>query len=222
VIHSADINSVMLNKFFSISRLSCGKYFFLLTILILINSLSVFSQTKTNLEVFYSLTDSLVHKIVSEIPANENQFLLNLNLGESYSLFENQIRTSFRKYGKEIPAHLPNDLYIPHVNIVFEKAGVEYGEMFKDGWFGSHYVQRYETISGNYLQSSSESIKKEFEITHLDTVKVEEIKNLENDSFPFTKDTIPSEPFLSGFAEPLIAIGTAAAAVVLFFTIRSK
>ena len=94
--------------------------------------------------------------------------------------------------------------------------------MFKDGWFGSHYVQRFETIYGNYLQSSSESMKKEFKITQLDTVKVEEIKNLENESFPFTKGTIPSEPFLSGFAEPIIAIGTAAAAVVLFFTIRSK
>lgn len=212
----------MLIKFFSKSRIKWGKFFFLLSISVLINSPDTFSQTKTNLEIFYLLTDSLVHQIVSEIPPGENQILLNLNLGGSYSLFENQIRTSFKKYGKEIPEHLPGELYIHHVNIVFEGAGVEYREMFKDGWFGSHYVQRSETIFGNYLQSSQESMKKEFEITHLDTVKVEDIKKLENDSFPFTKGNIPSEPFLSGFAEPLIAIGTAAAAVVLFFTIRSK
>jgi hypothetical protein len=222
VSQSVDINGAMLIKFFSKSRIKWGKFFFLLSISVLINSPDTFSQTKTNLEIFYLLTDSLVHQIVFDIPSNENQILINLNLGESYSIFENQVRTSFKKYGKEVPEHLPNDLYIPHVNIVFEGAGVEYGEMFKDGWFGSHYVQRYEKIYGSYMQSLSESMKKEFEITHLDTVKVEDIKKLENDSFPFTKGKIPSEPFLSGFAEPLIAIGTAAAAVVLFFTIRSK
>ena len=94
--------------------------------------------------------------------------------------------------------------------------------MFKDGWFGSHYIQRYTTIFGNYLQSFSKEGKKEFEITKIDTVKVEDIKYLENDSFPFTKSTIPPEPFISGVAEPLIAIGTAAVVVALFFIIRSK
>lgn len=212
----------MLIKFFSINNLFRGKFLFLFSISVLINSSNTFSQSKTNLEIFYLLTDSLVHQIVKEIPPDQNQILLNLNLGESYSLLENQIRTSFKKYGKEIPEQLPGELYIPHINIVLENAKVEYGEMFKDGWFGSHYVQRFETIRGNYLQSSSESMKKEFEITNLDTIKVEEINNLENDSFSFTKGIIPSEPFLSGFAEPVIAVGTAAAAVVLFFTIRSK
>jgi hypothetical protein len=103
-----------------------------------------------------------------------------------------------------------------------EGAGIEYGEMFKDGWFGSHFIQRYSTIFGNYLQNYTEDGKRKFEITRLDTIKVEDIKYLDNDSFPFTKGTIPPEPFLSGLAEPLIAIGTAAVVVVLFFTIRSK
>jgi len=53
-------------------------------------------------------------------------------------------------------------------------------------------------------------------------VKVEEIKYLQNESFPFTTGKIPPEPFLSAIAEPLIAIGTAAAVVILFFSVRSK
>ena len=48
------------------------------------------------------------------------------------------------------------------------------------------------------------------------------IKSLENESFPFTKGAVPPEPFLSGLAEPLIAIGTAAVIIALFFSIRSK
>jgi len=209
-------------KFVGKYFLILGKFLFLLIAIILLISVKVNSQTLTNLEVFYLLTDSLIDQIVQEIPVNENKILLTLNLGQSYSLFSNNIRARFNKYDKEILDYPPDDLNILRVDIVMEGAGVEYGEMFKDGWFGSHYVQRYLTIFGNYLQTFSEEGKREYEITRLDTIKVEDVKYIENDSFPFTKGTLPSEPFISGLAEPLIAIGTAAVVVVLFFTIRSK
>ena len=212
----------MLMKFVGKYFIILGKFLFLLFTIIFLISVKAKSQTLTNLEVFYSLTDSLVDQIVQQLPAKENKILLTLNLGERYSLFSNNIRARFNKYGKDILDHPPDNLNIPQVDIVMEGAGVEYGEMFKDGWFGSHYIQRYSTIFGNYLYTYSKEGKKEFEITKIDTVKVEDIKYLENDSFPFTKGTLPSEPFISGLAEPLIAIGTAAVVVVLFFTIRSK
>ncbi|MGB5289687.1 MAG: hypothetical protein WBN42_14455 [Ignavibacteriaceae bacterium] len=219
--HSSDINNTMQTKFFN-NLLFIPKKVFFLPIAFTLLSFECNCQTKTNLEIFYSLTDSLVDQINLEIPSNEKKILLTLNLGQSYSLFSNGITERFRQSGKEILDKPPDDLNIPHVDIVMEGAGVEYGEMFKDGWFGSHYVQRYSSIIGNYLQTFSEDGKREFEFTRLDTIKVEDIKNLENDSFPFTKGTIPAEPFISGLAEPLIAIGTAAVVVVLFFTIRSK
>lgn len=212
----------MLMKFVGKYFIILGKFLFLLFAIIFLISVKANSQTLTNLEVFYSLTDSLIDQIEQEIPVNENKILLTLNLGESYSLFSNNIRTRFNKYDKEILDHPADDLNIPQVDIVLEGAGIEYGEMFKDGWFGSHYVQRYSTIFGNYLHTYSKEGIRKFEITMLDTVKVADIKYLENDSFPFTKGTLPSEPFISGLAEPLIAMGTAAVVVVLFFTIRSK
>ena len=211
----------MLNKFLYRTFFISKKLFFLFIALTLI-SFKINCQTKTNLEIFYSLTDSLVDRIVKEIPSNENKLLLTLNLGESYSLFSNEIISEFRKNGKEIFEHSSDSTDLPYVNIVMEDAEVEYGEIFRDGWFGMHYVERFSTISGNYLHTFSGGEKKEFEITNVDTIKVENIKILENDSFPFTKGTIPPEPFLSGVAEPIIAIGTAAAAVALFFIIRSK
>ena len=211
----------MLNKFFNDHLFIQGKIFFLIIAFTLL-AVKGNCQTKTNLESFYSLTDSLVDQIAAEVPTKENKILLTLNLGQSYSLFSNNIKARFNKYGKEILDYSQDSLNIPHVAIVMEGAGIEYGEMFKDGWFGSHYIPRYSTIFGNYLQSFSKEGKKEFEITRLDTVKVEDLKYLENDSYPFTKGNVPSEPFISGLAEPLIAIGTAAVVVVLFFTIRSK
>ena len=187
-----------------------------------LSSSNFYSQTKTNLDVFYSLTDSLVDKISSEIPSNEKYILLTLNLGQQYSLFSNTIKDRFIKNGKEILNQPPDEINLPKVNIVMEGAGVEYGEMFSSGFFGTHYIQRSSTMFGNYLQSNSNKGKQEFEITTIDTVKVEDINSLENPSYPFTKAELPPEPFLSGFAEPLIAIGTAALVVVLFFTVRSE
>ena len=212
----------MLIKFAIKYLFNSGKILLPILVIILLSSMKVNCQTKTNLEVFYSLTDSLVDKINSEIPSGEKKILLTLNLGQSYSLFSNNIKEKFIKNGKEILNQPPDELNIPTVDIVMEGAGVEYGEMFRSGFFGTHYIQRYSTIFGNYLQSFTEKGKQEFEITALDTIEVENINSLENPSYPFTQAKVPPEPFVSGLAEPLIAIGTAALVIVLFFTIRSE
>jgi hypothetical protein len=194
----------------------------LLIILFLQKPVTLNAQSLTNLEILYSLTDSLVNKIADEIPHDQNKILLKLNLGTAYSLFENNIRTGFIKKGIEIQVHAENENIIPSVNIILEKAGIEYGEMWRKGWFGAHYLPRRAMISGNYLQSFSDNEIRTFEITALDTIKVDDIKMLENESFPFTQDEIPSEPFFFGVAEPVLAIAAAAAIVILFFSIRSK
>ncbi len=212
---SAHISNGMMKKLILKLLLNFLLYF-------LVFQTSVFSQSLTNLEVFYSLTDSLSNQIIEEIPPDEPMILLTLNLGERYSLFANNIRSAFIKTGKEILNTPIGELNYPHVDIVIEGAGIEYGEMYRDGWFGDHLIQRYAAIYGNYLQSFSSEGKIEFMFEVIDTVKVEDIKYLENNSFPFTKGSIPAEPFLSGLAEPIIAIGTAAVLIALFFSIRSK
>ncbi len=149
----------MLIKFVIKYLFNSGKILLPIIVIILLSSLKVNCQTKTNLEVFYSLTDSLVDKINSEIPSGEKKILLTLNLGQSYSLFSNSIKERFIKNGKEILNQPPDELNIPTVDIVMEGAGVEYGEMFRSGFFGTHYIQRYSTIFGNYLQTFSEKGK---------------------------------------------------------------
>lgn len=212
----------MLMKFASKYLFRVEKILILFFAIIVFNTSNSYSQLKTNLDVFYSLTDSLIDKINSEIPSNEEKILLTLNLGERYSLFANSIQDRFIKSGKEIVHQPPDEINIPTVDIVMEGAGVEYGEMFRSGFFGTHYIQRYSTIFGNYLQTFSDDGKQEFELTVLDTVKVEDINSLQNPSYPFTQASVPPEPFGSGFVEPIIAIGTAALVIVLFFSIRSE
>jgi hypothetical protein len=190
-------------------------------VLILISGI-IFPQTKTNLQVLYSLNDSLVNQIVEDIPQKNDKIILTLNLGDSYSIFSNHIKNDFIKNGKEIFTIPPGELNLPEINIVLEEAGVQYGELDRDGWFGDYYVPRTLLINGHYLNTASNNGLQQFFITAIDTVKVEELESLENNSFPFTKGNIPAEPFLSSVWEPIIAIGVAAAAILLLFSVRSK
>jgi len=182
----------------------------------------IFPQTKTNLQVLYSLNDLLVNQIVENIPQKNDKIILTLNLGESYSIFSNHIKNDFIKNGKEIFTIPQEELKLPEINIVLEEAGVQYGEVDRDGWFGDYYVPRTLLIKGHYLNTASNNGLQQYFITAIDTVKVEELESLENNSFPFTKGNIPAEPFLSSVWEPIIAIGVAAAAILLLFSVRSK
>lgn len=181
-----------------------------------------FSQPKSNLEILYSLNDSMANRILNELPPGKNLVELKLNLGDTYSVFSNHINSVFVKSGNKIVEPVENELNLIRINIVLDNAGVEYGEMERDGWFGDYFVNRTVFIKGNYFNSFSKNGLEEFYISTADTVKVEDIKDIENDSFPFTRGEIPPEPFFSSLLEPIIAIGTAAIAVILFFSVRSK
>jgi hypothetical protein len=179
----------------------------------------IFAQPKTNLDVFYILVDSSVNQFISQLTEAEDSIELELNLGESYSIFENKIIAGLYSSGKFIAEKNKNARYI---NYIINDAKVEYGEIFRDGFFGDYYIPRKIFLKGNYLVKTNSAFFKEFNYSFNDTIKYDEINNVENDSYPFTKGDIPSEPFFSGLFEPVVAIGTAALAVILFFTIRSK
>jgi hypothetical protein len=191
-------------------------------ILLILLPLQVHSQTKTNLDVLYSLSDSLVKKICAELPMDVKKISAKLNLGEVYSVFSNRIKDKFIREGKILSESSSSELNLPEINIVFENAGVKYDEIERDGWFGDYLAPRTLFIRGNYLCSWAETGLENFYIAEEDTIKVDEINSLENNSFPFTKGNIPPEPFLSSLLEPVIAIGVAAISIILFFTVRSK
>ena len=116
---SVDISIVMLMKFVEKYFFRVRKLIFLLFSISLFYSLNFYCQNKnSNLDVFYSLTDSLVNKIDSELPSNQKNILLTLNLGDRYSLFANTIKDQFIKKGKEIVTQPPDEINIPTIDIV--------------------------------------------------------------------------------------------------------
>jgi hypothetical protein len=207
----------MLKRIFILKKL-IPINFFIISFFI---SIPIFCQVKDNLEIFYTLIDSSGMNIVKNLAASKGELSLNFNLGEAYSLFQNHLESIFYKNGYSVNSKDSVDNKIT-INYVLDNAEVNYGDIFRAGLFGSYMLPRIIKISGNYSIRNDSFLYKEFHYNYLDTVKVDNIKTLENNSYPFTEGNVPAEPFFSSLFEPLVAIGTAAIAVYLFFTIRSK
>jgi hypothetical protein len=195
--------------------------FFKFLTLIICGIIPLFSQTKTNLDVFKVLVDSSISEALVNISDSPKDIFLDIKLAPAHSIFENQIFESVKAQKNNIST-TSNSLENISLSYSIENAVVNYGEVFRDGFLGDHFTARKIFLSGSYRFQDKEMKVKDFYFQSIDTVKFDEIQTLENSSYPFTKGEIPSEPFLSNLFEPLVAVGTAAVVIALFFTVRSK
>ncbi|NOX17127.1 MAG: hypothetical protein GXO87_02465 [Chlorobi bacterium] len=182
--------------------------------------LSVFAQGIDNLQFLLTLTDSSVNSIAKDLSAEKNYFL-NIIAPEEYKLLAERARFAFA----QTELNIADDSTSSNVISYFvENARIEYPDVFRDGWFGEYLVERKAELSGSFLIETrkGKSIAKEFNITETDSVEYDKIKQIELASLPFTKGSIPAEPFFSSLWEPIIAVGTVVITVVLLFTTRTK
>jgi hypothetical protein len=177
-------------------------------------------QPDTNLDIFYSMIDSSVTDFISKVPQSEESIKLDLNLGKDHSVFTNKVIAKIISFGKKISNEKDNET--SSVNYIINKTDVTYGEIYRDGFFGGYYLPRNLSLTGNYTVKTDSTVFKDFSYSYNDTLKYDDIQNVENADYPFTKGEIPPEPFLSSLFEPIVAVGAAAVAVILFFTVRSK
>lgn len=79
-------------------------------------------------------------------------------------------------------------------------------------------------FAGSYLIVKSNNMIQPFEYAaaKTDTIKLEEISALENQTLPFTQAKIPAQPLLTSLLEPIIVVGTLIVTVILLFTVRGK
>ena len=186
---------------------------------LLLLTISLQAQTKSNLEVFYSLLDSSIYEIKNMLAEKSEISNLQINLGKEYSIFHNYLISGLSREGIIINR---NSESAPELSYVIETSNVEYDNMERRGLFGDYFVTRKIIVEGNYLIYPGEFGIKRFSFNQIDSVDVSEIQKLENSSYPFTQGELPAEPFFPGLIEPIIAVGTAAIAIILFFTVRSK
>lgn len=193
----------------------------LLFIIVLLLSQSVIlSQTASNLDQFYTLIDSASNQLLKDL-GEAKKVNLELNFGTDYSVFANQVRGKLLRNNIQLIGDNSEDKNYVRVNFVIDNSFVGYSEPEKDGIFGDFFTTRTIELSGNYFISNNPQVK-DFKLVVKDTINVEDVENVENRSYPFTRGELPPEPFFSSLLEPIVAIGAAAVTVILFFSVRSK
>lgn len=184
----------------------------------MISFFSCSAQEKTNLDIYNELVDSSIAKLAASIPDTTKNINLDMNSGTSYEVFNSEIISDLTRRGYKLTSGqeaLKTQYFI-------KDAGVDYGDIFRKGILGDYFAPRKIHLSGNFNLLGKNFITKDFSYSLTDTVNVDSVKNIENSAYPFTQGDLPSEPLFSGILEPVVAVGTAALAVILFFTIRSK
>ncbi|MEP0861729.1 MAG: hypothetical protein HRF52_09875 [Ignavibacterium sp.] len=180
--------------------------------------ISTFGQSKSNLEIFFAQIDSVGMQVRQNIQDEDLPLKINFLSSPEYSILENRLTSFFVKNNFKISREESSQLSI---NFTITEAVVKYNDSFRDGLFGDILVEREINLNGNFL-IPYKSFSKDFAFSYTDTIKYDQLNEIENRAYPFTQNNHPSEPFFSSLIEPVIAIGAAATAVILFFTIRSK
>jgi len=184
-------------------------------------SVSSIAQTKTNLDVIYKLIDRSVLRADSILGTKQT---INFSFTSSpiLEVLKPKIFQTFNEHGYLLTSSTNESNSA--LNFTVTSLKVEYRNPFSDGLFGGLLLER--EISFNYSLTITRTDKtiKSFSYTEnqIDTVKLNEISGLENQTLPFTQSSIPSTPLLSNLWEPIIVVGTLIVTIVLLFSIRGK
>lgn len=183
----------------------------------------IYSQSKSNFEVVESLVSNSISKInFNTNNVNDEGLSFKFNSPNDYEILKSSIIRDLQKMGIKVKEDSSNSGDKLNYNLVEIK--VNYPEMFRDGLFGEYLVTRNVSLDGSYFFSIGKRINDviNFKYTAQDTIPYSDITNVENIAYSFTTAEIPEEPFISSSLEPILAVGTAAIAVYLFFNVRSK
>ena len=194
------------------------KKIILITFLVVLN-ISSFAQQKTNIEIFFELSDS-VAVVMNDFVKTDDDLFVQFNLVGDYKIFENRIITNLSNVRKNflfLESGQKNKLILS-----FERVVTNFSEPFRLSIFGDHKVERRLNIKGTLNLIGETNSTKNFSITHKDTLDYSSVNEVISEGFPFTKDTIPEPPFFSSIIEPIALISAAAITIYLFFSVRSR
>lgn len=194
----------------------------LLLLIIFLSVSDFYPQGKTNLELVYDLIGKSVQFADSVRKNNNSVNVVSLSLPQAYDQLKTEIIKSFSSYGYKIASDEKATGTVFIYSLV--ECKTEYGEIFKDGFFGDNLVERKASLKGSLILQDGNFYKEpvEFSFYQKDTLSVDEAYAAQNNAMPFTQGSLPDAPILSNLLEPAIVVGTLIVTVILFFTVRSK
>ncbi len=181
----------------------------------------VTAQTKTNLEKFFQLIDNSIVK-VGDVVGKNSAVVLSVTGPASLELLKPKVLAAFSNHGYMIKND--NSANTAKVTYSLNQSKVEYANAEKDGFFGDVVAERNVSLSGIVSVSSPDGLVKSFEVNESakDTSVLDEIKNIEDATAPFTQGKKPEVSFFSNLLEPVLVVGTLVTTIILLFTVRGK
>ncbi len=188
---------------------------------LILSPVFLWGQAKTNFEVYFQLIDNSVAKVSESILKN-GSIALSVTGPSSLELLKPKVFESFSKRSYKVTSE--NTPEAIRVIYTIHQAGVEYLNAEKESFFGNIVAERVMNLKGNILLTTPDNQIKTFDVNESlkDTVSVDEIKNLEDASVPFTQGKMPETPFFSNLLEPVLVVGTLITTIILLFTVRGK
>lgn len=190
----------------------------LLTAFFLAAGMLGYAQERSNLDRFYELAGASMEQLLEQT-APQDSVTLQFNLADDYKVFENRLIGVARDSG--YPVVFSDAENLPRIIYTLLDVKVVYGEPERDGLFGDFQVERQLYFRGSYDCIGLEC-GDDFWFTERDTILYEDINLFETASLPFTRGEKPDPPVFSSLLEPVLIVTSAAVAVILFFTVRSK
>jgi len=187
-------------------------------IVVLMTAVMGYAQSPSNMELFNKMVDSSAAFIIKHNSLQNKVITIEKNLPPQLNVLANQAAAAFIKNGVKI-VDTAGSLKLGYA---LSEVKVKYDNMFRKGFLGTYCVERFCSLKGNYIQYSAVPVTGNFEYSSRDTVEYDSIKKAECASFPFTQGEIPAEPFFASLLEPVVAVGSAAVVIYLFFSVRSK
>lgn len=184
-------------------------------------AITTFAQRKTNLQLINKLIEQSVAKADSSL-GGKREIGLKVISTQPLEVIKAKIFQSFADRGYVLKS-ITEEMEVS-IDYIFTSAKVEYKNSFSDGLFGGTAMERIVSLSGSFVitKKNKTILPVQFLESNTDTIKIDEIPSLEDQTAPFTHAEIPAQPLLSSFWEPIIVVGTLIVTVILLFTVRSK
>ena len=185
-------------------------------------------SSRTTLSIFNELGSEAGTDIASaaHFQSGDSIGIHSVSSGNDAWIIQNAVTSSLRSRGCVLfSGDTVSGREHYRLEIFSSEMNVRYGDMFRDGMFGTQKAPRNVSVSVQYKCSDSRTeqiiadgiVRK----TSVDTILVDEIPSLENPGVKSTHGDFPYGQFLDKIVEPFIIIGSAGVIVYLFFHVRS-
>ncbi|MEO8446078.1 MAG: hypothetical protein ABI528_01215 [bacterium] len=202
--------------------------YLLCIILVLSAGGNLFSQgnIRTNVDAAGSLIDESLIQLNNKllILGKDNLYGIMIDDNESGEYILDNIKRKFPEYRIVFRENSDSIKY----RIIFKNPIIttRYKKIFTDNILGTKKVQREVAVSydADVIDNSNSSViyNLNFNKKFKDDFNLENLNYIENQRYKFSRSSLPDENNTDKILFPSLIIGASAAAIILFFVIRSK